>query len=128
LCISKALENNWLRYVLSLQIENRLYERQAAQPKIDNFAERLPAPNSDLARETLKDPYMYMFDFLDVGEEAHEREVKQALVDHITRFMLKLGKGFALVGKQYHLKVAGMIFTSVCCSITSNCIVMWPLS
>nr|WP_238985523.1 PDDEXK nuclease domain-containing protein [Nitrosococcus halophilus] len=103
--VSKTLENNWSRHVLSLQIENRLYERQAAQPKIDNFAERLPAPNSDLAKETLKDPYV--FDFLDLGEEAHEREVEQALVDHITRFMLELGKGFAFVGKQYHLEVGG---------------------
>lgn len=104
--VSKTLENNWSRHVLSLQIENRLYERQAAKPKIDNFAERLPAPNSDLARETLKDPYV--FDFLDLGEEAHEREVEQALVDHITRFMLELGKGFAFVGKQYHLEVGGI--------------------
>lgn len=103
--VQKTLDNNWYRNVLGLQIENRLYERQATKPKIDNFAERLPAPNSDLARETLKDPYV--FDFLDLGEEAVEREVEQALVDHITRFMLELGKGFAFVGKQYHLEVGG---------------------
>lgn len=103
--VQKTLENNWSRNVLGLQIENRLYERQAQKPKIDNFAERLPAPNSDLARESLKDPFV--FDFLDLGEEAHEREVEQALVDHITRFMLELGKGFAFVGKQYHLEVGG---------------------
>lgn len=103
--VQKTLENNWSRNVLGIQIENRLYERQAQKPKIDNFAERLPAPNSDLARETLKDPYV--LDFLDLGEAAHEREVEQALVDHITRFMLELGKGFAFVGKQYHLEVGG---------------------
>jgi predicted nuclease of restriction endonuclease-like (RecB) superfamily len=103
--VRKTLENNWSRNVLGLQIENQLYERQASKPVIDNFAERLPAPNSDLARETLKDPYI--FDFLNVGEEAHEREIEQALVDHIARFMLELGKGFAFVGKQYHLEVGG---------------------
>lgn len=103
--VRKTLENNWSRNVLGLQIENQLYERQVGKPAIDNFTERLPAPNSDLARETLKDPYI--FDFLNVGEEAHEREVEQALVDHIARFMLELGKGFAFVGKQYHLEVGG---------------------
>jgi predicted nuclease of restriction endonuclease-like (RecB) superfamily len=103
--VRKTLENNWSRNVLGLQIENQLYERQAAKPSIDNFSERLLAPNSDLARETLKDPYI--FDFLNLGEEAHEREVEQALIDHIARFMLELGKGFAFVGKQYHLEVGG---------------------
>ena len=103
--IQKTLENGWSRNALGLQIENRLYERQATLPKIDNFAERLPAPQSDLARQTLKDPYL--FDFLDVGEEARERELESALVDRITRFMLELGKGFAFVGRQYHLEVGG---------------------
>jgi len=72
--VQKTLENGWSRNALGLQIDNRLYERQATLPKIDNFAERLPAPQSDLARQTLKDPYL--FDFLDVGEEAAERELK----------------------------------------------------
>jgi predicted nuclease of restriction endonuclease-like (RecB) superfamily len=103
--VQKTLENGWSRNALGLQIDNRLYERQATLPKIDNFAERLPAPQSDLARQTLKDPYL--FDFLDVGEEARERELESALVDRITRFMLELGKGFAFVGRQYHLEVGG---------------------
>lgn len=106
--VQKTLENHWSRNVLGLQIENRLYERQAERPRIDNFGERLPAPNSDLARETLKDPYV--FDFLDLGEEACEREVEKALVEHITRFMLELGKGFAFVGRQYHLEVSRQDF------------------
>ena len=103
--VQKTLENGWSRNALGLQIDNRLYERQATLPKIDNFAERLPAPQSDLARQTLKDPYL--FDFLDVGEEARERELESALVDRITRFLLELGKGFAFVGRQYHLEVGG---------------------
>lgn len=106
--VRKTLENNWSRNVLGLQIESRLYERQAEKPKIDNFAERLPAPHSDLARETLKDPYI--FDFLNLGDEAHERDVEKALVEHITGFLLELGKGFAFVGKQYHLEVGGEDF------------------
>jgi predicted nuclease of restriction endonuclease-like (RecB) superfamily len=103
--VQKTLENGWSRNALGLQIDNRLYERQATLPKIDNFAEHLPAPQSDLARQTLKDPYL--FDFLDVGEEAAERELETALVDRITRFLLELGRGFAFVGRQYHLEVGG---------------------
>ena len=106
--VRKTIENGWSRNVLNHQIESGLYERQAAKPVIDNFTERLPAPQSDLARETLKDPYL--FDFLDVGEEAHERELETALVERITRFMLELGKGFAFVGRQYHLEVGGEDF------------------
>lgn len=104
----KTVENGWSRQVLNHQIESELYERQMAKPTIDNFAERLPAPQSDLARETLKDPYL--FDFLDVGEEAHERELETALVERITRFLLELGKGFAFIGRQYHLEVGGEDF------------------
>jgi predicted nuclease of restriction endonuclease-like (RecB) superfamily len=106
--VRKTIENGWSRNVLDHQIDSQLYERQAGKPRIDNFAERLPAPQSDLARETLKDPYI--FDFLSVGEEAHERELETALVERITRFMLELGKGFAFVGRQYHLEVGGEDF------------------
>ena len=106
--VRKTIENGWSRNVLAHQIDSRLYERQAEKPRIDNFAERLPAPQSDLARETLKDPYV--FDFLSVGDEAHERELETALVERITRFMLELGKGFAFVGRQFHLEVGGEDF------------------
>ena len=106
--IRKTIENGWSRNVLAHQIDSRLYERQAEKPRIDNFTERLPAPQSDLARETLKDPYV--FDFLSVGDEAHERELETALVERITRFMLELGKGFAFVGRQFHLEVGGEDF------------------
>lgn len=106
--VRKTVENGWSRNVLAHQIDSRLYERQAEKPRIDNFTERLPAPQSDLARETLKDPYV--FDFLSVGDEAHERELETALVERITRFMLELGKGFAFVRRQYHLEVGGEDF------------------
>ena len=106
--VHKTLENNWSRNVLALQIENRLFERQAGKTGIDNFSERLPVPDSDLARESLKDPYV--FDFLCLGEEAQERAVEDALIEHLTRFMLELGKGFAFVGRQYHLEVGGQDF------------------
>ncbi len=93
---------------MALQIDSRLYERQAEKTKIDNLSERLPAPNSDVARESMKDPYL--FDFLDVGDEAHERAVESALVAHLPRFMLELGKGFAFVGQQYYLEVGDQDF------------------
>jgi predicted nuclease of restriction endonuclease-like (RecB) superfamily len=104
----KALENSWSRNVLALQIDNQLYERQAGQLGADNFSDKLPAPDSDLARESIKDPYI--FDFLDLTDRAHEREVEDALMDHLTRFMLELGKGFAFVGRQYLLNAGTQEF------------------
>ncbi|HSL39514.1 MAG TPA: PDDEXK nuclease domain-containing protein, partial [Desulforhopalus sp.] len=86
-----AIENGWSRNVLNIHIETSLLERTGKA--VTNFAERLPAPGSDLARESLKDPYL--FDFWDVGKEADEREIESALVKHITRFLLELGAGFA---------------------------------
>lgn len=105
---SKTIENGWSRNVLGIQIENQLYERQAQKPKIDNFATHLPSPQSELVSEVLKDPYI--FDFISAGADAKEREIETALVDKITHFMLELGKGFAFVGRQYHLEVGGEDF------------------
>lgn len=98
-----AIEHGWSRNVLNIHIETRLLERTGKA--VTNFAERLPALGSDLARESLKDPYL--FDFLDVGKEADEREIESALVKHITQFLLELGAGFAFVGRQMHLEVGG---------------------
>jgi predicted nuclease of restriction endonuclease-like (RecB) superfamily len=103
---AQAIEHNWSRNVLVLQIETRLLERSGQA--ITNFAERLPAPMSDLARESLKDPYR--LDFLGLGEEAQERAIEDALVQHITRFLLELGAGFAYVGRQVPLEVGGEDF------------------
>jgi predicted nuclease of restriction endonuclease-like (RecB) superfamily len=88
--VRKTIENGWSRNVLAHQIDSQLYERQAEKLRIDNFTERLPAPQSDLARETLKDPYV--FDFLSVGDEAHERELETALVERITPFHAGIGQ------------------------------------
>lgn len=101
--LAKAIEHNWSRNVLVIQIETRLHERSGKA--VTNFEERLPAPQSDLARESLKDPYR--LDFLGVGQEADERAIESAIVEHITRFLLELGAGFAYVGRQVHIEVGG---------------------
>lgn len=99
----QASNDGWSRTTLELQIKNRLHERQGQA--ITNFEARLPAPHSALAHETLKDPYL--FDFLGLGDSAHEREIENALMRHITRFLLELGTGFAFIGRQHRLEVAG---------------------
>ena len=96
-----ALRHGWSRNVLTMQIETRLLERQGAA--LTNFELALPSPQSDLARESLKDPYR--LDFLGLGEEAQERDIETALIRHVTEFLLELGAGFAYVGRQVHLEV-----------------------
>ena len=99
----RAIQHGWSRNVLNIHIETRLLEREGQA--VTNFVEQLPVPQSDLARATLKDPYI--FDFLGVGDEAGEREIESAIVEHITRFLLELGAGFAYVGRQVHVEVGG---------------------
>jgi len=101
-----TLEHNWSRNVLVMQIESGLLERQGKA--VTNFEARLPKAQSDLARESLKDPYR--FDFLNLTEEAQERAVESALVRHVTEFLLELGAGFAFVGRQVLLNVGGEDF------------------
>lgn len=103
---AKAIANNWSRNLLVMQIESGLLERSGKATT--NFDTQLPKPQSDLARESLKDPYR--FDFLGLSEEAQERDIETALVQHITRFLLELGAGFAYVGRQVHLEVGGEDF------------------
>jgi len=103
---AKTIEHNWSRNVLVMHIESRLLERSGAA--ITNFDARLPMPQSDLARESLKDPYR--FDFLGIGQEASERDIENALVEHVTDFLLELGAGFAFVGRQVLLNVGGEEF------------------
>jgi len=100
---AKAIEHNWSRNVLVMQIETRLLERSGKA--VTNFPATLPKPQSDLARESLKDPYR--FDFLGLTDEAQERAVEGALVKHVTEFLLELGAGFAFVGRQVLLDVGG---------------------
>jgi predicted nuclease of restriction endonuclease-like (RecB) superfamily len=104
--IRKAIEHGWSRNVLSLQIKSNLYQRQGASTT--NFDRQLPASQSDLAREMLKDPYI--FDFLTLTEDYQEKDLENALTQHITKFLLELGAGFAFVGRQYHLEVGGQDF------------------
>lgn len=101
--IQQTIENGWSRNVLVHQIESGLYQRQGKA--ITNFEQTLPKPQSDLARQLLKDPYN--FDFLSLSQEAQERDLEQALIEHIRNFLLELGVGFAFVGSQYHLAVEG---------------------
>jgi predicted nuclease of restriction endonuclease-like (RecB) superfamily len=91
------------RAVLLAQIESKLYERQGKA--IHNFQAALPSPQADLARETLKNPYN--FDFLTLGKEARERDLETAITEHIQKFLLELGQGFAYMGRQFAINVAG---------------------
>lgn len=99
--IKKAIENNWSRSVLEHQIESDLFVRQGKA--ITNFEHTLPKVNSDLANELMKDPYN--FDFLSLREDEHERDLEDKLINHISKFLLELGKGFAYMGRQYYLNV-----------------------
>lgn len=99
--IQKTIENSWSRSVLIHQVESKLYERNGKA--LTNFEKTLPKPQSDLANEMIKDPYH--FDFLTLREPYKEKELEQGLLDNITSFLLELGQGFALVGKQKQLTV-----------------------
>lgn len=98
-----AIAHGWSRNVLNIHIETRLLERSGKAAS--NFELTLPKPQSDLARESLKDPYR--FDFLGLSREAGERAIENALVKHVTEFLLELGAGFAFVGRQVLLDVGG---------------------
>lgn len=99
--VNKTIENNWSRNVLAHQIESGLYYREGKA--VTNFTDTLPAPQSDLAQQLIKDPYT--FDFLTLTQDYNERELEKALIDHITKFLLELGTGFAFVGRQKGLQV-----------------------
>ena len=101
--IGQTLEQGWSRDVLALQLKSKLYGRTGKA--VTNFSLTLPAPQSDLAQQTLKDPYT--FDFMAMTVPYNERDVERQLTQHITQFLLELGKGFAFIGRQYHLEVAG---------------------
>ena len=102
----QALRQGWSRNVLKLQIDSAAHQRQGAA--ITNFAQRLPTPQSDLALQALKDPYV--FDFLTLDTGFRERELETGLVRHLEKFLLELGQGFSFVGRQYLLTVADKDF------------------
>ncbi len=99
--VEQCILEGWSRHLLSLQIEGHAHLRQGKA--INNFAMTLPPVDSDMAAQVFKDPYL--FDFLGTADLRREREVEQALVDHVQRFLLALGTGFAFVGRQVHLEV-----------------------
>ena len=103
--IQKTIENGWSHNVLIHQIESGLYQRQVTTDKISNFETRLSAPQSELAVQTMKDPYV--FDFIPFKEDMVERDIERALVQDVTKLLLELGTGFAFLGNQYHLNVGG---------------------
>jgi predicted nuclease of restriction endonuclease-like (RecB) superfamily len=104
--INKTITNNWSRSILLHQIELGLYKRQGKA--ITNFTSTLPSIQSELAVETLKDPYK--FDFLTLQEKALEKDIENQLVKHITSFLLELGTGFSFVGQQVPIKVDNQDF------------------
>lgn len=97
-----VVEQGWSRSVLLMQIETAAHTRMGKA--VSNFGQRLPSPDSDLVQQTLKDPYL--FDFLTLEADFHERELETGLVAHLEKFLLELGQGFAFVGRQYHLAVS----------------------
>ena len=99
----ETVKQVWSRDTLMMHIKNQLHVRQGAA--VTNFNERLTPPQASMAVEILKDPYH--FDFLGLGDEAHERDIENALIRHITRFLLELGAGFAFIGRQFRLEVEG---------------------
>lgn len=99
--VRKTIQNKWSRAVLLNFIDTDLYEREGKA--ISNFDKALPMPQSDLAQEMTKDPYN--FDFLAITENYREKELKEALIHNITKFLLELGTGFAFVGKEYRLQI-----------------------
>jgi predicted nuclease of restriction endonuclease-like (RecB) superfamily len=104
--VKKAIEIGWSRNILELQIDGQAHKRQGKA--VTNFKATLPPADSDLAEEVFKDPYL--FDFLGTADPRREREVEQALVDHIQHFLVELGNGFAFVGRQVHLEFSSRDF------------------
>jgi predicted nuclease of restriction endonuclease-like (RecB) superfamily len=107
--LKAAVEYGWSRNILVHQIESRLHERQGKA--LTNFSRTLPAGDSDLAQQLLKDPYN--FDFLSLGPSAMKRELERGLLIHLRDLLLELGRGFAFVGSQVPLTVAEDTFYAV---------------
>lgn len=100
--VNETFENGWSRSVLEHQIESQLFKRRGNA--VTNFSRTLPSTQSDLAAQLMKDPYS--FDFLRLTKDYNERDLENALIENVAKFLLELGSGFAFVGKQYHLSVS----------------------
>ena len=106
--ITQAVANGWSSNVLQMQIETNLFARQVEAKKVNNFAVRLPNPQSDLANYLMKDPYI--FDMMGQTEAMNERDIERQLVQHITKYLLEMGSGFAFVAQQKHFEVGDSDF------------------
>lgn len=104
--IQQTQTHGWSRDVMVAQIDSGFFARKGKATS--NFTATLPSPQSDLAQQLTKDPYL--FDFLTLRDDYQEKDLENALTDHITKFLLELGAGFAFVGKQYHLEVSNQAF------------------
>lgn len=100
-----SIANGWSHSVLIHQIESHLYERQALSPSLNNFNRTLPKPESELAQQAFKDPFI--FDFITAQQSRTERDIEEQMVENVTKVLLELGTGFAFMGNQYHLTVGG---------------------
>ena len=106
--ITQTVANGWSSNVLQMQIETNLFARQIEAKKVNNFAVRLPNPQSDLANYLMKDPYI--FDMMGQTEAMNERDIERQLVQHITKYLLEMGSGFAFVAQQKHFEVGDSDF------------------
>ena len=109
--LQKTVENGWSRNILAIQIESDLYSRQL-NTKVQNFGRLLPDNQSNLAIQTMKDPYI--FDFVNMREKMIETDIEHELVKNVSKLLLELGKGFAFVGEQFLIKVDENEFLSFC--------------
>lgn len=103
-----TIENGWSQVVLDHQIDMRLYERQVLSGNVSNFSRTLPDPQSELAQQQLKDPYL--FDFITARQSYVEHDIEEQMIQNVTSTLLELGTGFAFVGRQYHLEVGDTDF------------------
>ncbi|KAA6341095.1 hypothetical protein EZS27_011069 [termite gut metagenome] len=106
--MKQAVEFGWSSIILKLQIKNDLFRRQIEKQKVNNFTATLPKPQSDLANYLLKDPYI--FDLAGTKERADERNIEEQLVNHVTKYLLEMGTGFAFVARQKHFQIGNSDF------------------
>jgi predicted nuclease of restriction endonuclease-like (RecB) superfamily len=106
--MKQSVEFGWSSTILKIQIENNLFQRQIESKKVNNFTATLPKPQSDLANYLLKDPYI--FDLVGAKERADERNIEEQLVNHVTKYLLEMGTGFAFVARQKHFQIGNSDF------------------
>ena len=106
--INATAKHGWSRVELDHQIDLKLYKRQMLSGKVSNFDRTLPSPESELAQQALKDPYI--FDFITAKQSRQEHDIEEGMVDNVTKLLLELGTGFAFMGRQYHLSVGSEDF------------------